>query len=209
MAGPSIAPPALRDRAEDTRRSILEVAAVSFATRGYAGTAFSDLIAETGLTKGAFYFHFPSKEALALAAFAHVQERWVSAVVSSTDGEAPAIDQLIAMLDAAVRFAEQERASGCIHRLSVELSEDPRLRERMAPYVAGWEDMVAWLIQRGQKEGDLRSDVDANAAARVSVAAFIGIQEVSQIASGRTDLRARAGDFLEFFMSGLRSDGKE
>jgi len=55
------------DRGGETRRRILDVAAEAFAERGYAGTSLSEVLKASGVTKGGFYFHFPSKEALALA----------------------------------------------------------------------------------------------------------------------------------------------
>src|SRR5215218_2871026 len=60
--------PTATDRGTETRRRILEVAAEAFADRGYAGTSLSDVLKASGVTKGGFYFHFPSKEALGLAA---------------------------------------------------------------------------------------------------------------------------------------------
>jgi AcrR family transcriptional regulator len=48
--------PAATDRGGETRRRILEVAAVAFADRGYAGTSLSDVLKASGVTKGGFYF---------------------------------------------------------------------------------------------------------------------------------------------------------
>ena len=50
-----------------TRAFLLQVAAEVFAERGYVETTMAELIARSGLTKGAFYFHFSSKDQLALA----------------------------------------------------------------------------------------------------------------------------------------------
>ena len=52
-----------------------------FAERGYLGTSLNELIKETGLAKGGFYFHFASKEALALACLQDRQEQWIGKVM--------------------------------------------------------------------------------------------------------------------------------
>jgi Bacterial regulatory proteins, tetR family len=55
----------------DLRRSeILDQAIALFLSRGYDTTSLNDIIAEAGISKGAFYHYFPSKEAL-IAALEH------------------------------------------------------------------------------------------------------------------------------------------
>lgn len=197
------------ERGGETRRHILEVAARLFAGKGYAGASFSDLIEASGLTKGAFYFHFPSKEALALAAFAHEQERWVEAVRGGADPDAPAVEQLAGMLRAACDFHQAEPSARCVGRLCLELGEDAALRPRLTPFLAVWEELVAAFLRKGQKEGDVRRDVDVEAVARLSVAAWIGMNELSWLMSGGRDLRRRAEEFHEFFTAAVRSTKKE
>src|SRR6266508_3236138 len=74
------------DRGEATRRRILDVAARSFAEHGFRGNSLNDIVRESGLTKGAFYFHFPSKEALALAVFQDKQELWLGRTAEAMSG---------------------------------------------------------------------------------------------------------------------------
>src|SRR4029450_13112700 len=113
-AGMAIAPP-VTERGGETRRRILEVAAQAFAEHGYAGTSLSDVLAASGLTKGGFYFHFPSKEALALATLRHKQEQWAATVMAAVLRHARAVDQLDAMVDALCDLHEKDptcRGSG-------------------------------------------------------------------------------------------------
>jgi TetR/AcrR family transcriptional regulator, transcriptional repressor for nem operon len=54
-------------RSDTTRDQILRAAAHQFAQRPYYAVGLDDILAEAQLTKGAMYFHFRSKHALALA----------------------------------------------------------------------------------------------------------------------------------------------
>ncbi len=54
-------------RADATRRQILRAASHQFARRPYHDVGLDDILAEAELTKGAMYFHFKSKHALAVA----------------------------------------------------------------------------------------------------------------------------------------------
>jgi len=56
---------AQQERAVRTRRAVLEAAAAVFAERGYAAATIGEILARAQVTKGALYFHFDSKAALA------------------------------------------------------------------------------------------------------------------------------------------------
>jgi len=58
-------------RGEETRIRILDTALGIFRQQGYAATSVDDLCRASGVTKGAFFHHFESKEAVAAAAIEH------------------------------------------------------------------------------------------------------------------------------------------
>ena len=53
-----------RERAEENRRRIIEVAGEAFREHGFDGIGLADLMKKAGLTHGGFYGHFKSKEDL-------------------------------------------------------------------------------------------------------------------------------------------------
>ena len=55
----------------DTKTRLLDAALLVIRTKGYAGTSVDDLCHAAGVTKGAFFHHFKSKEDMAVAAAAH------------------------------------------------------------------------------------------------------------------------------------------
>ena len=66
----------LRGRGESTRQMIVEVGRRLMSEHGLGGTALADIQAATGLSKGAFYHHFRSKEDVALAVVAAAAEEY-------------------------------------------------------------------------------------------------------------------------------------
>lgn len=200
----SLAPTAT-DRGTETRRRLLEVAAEAFADRGYVGTSLNDLIKASGVTKGGFYFHFPSKEALALATLRQKQEQWAGVVMAAVMRRSRAVEQLDAMVEALCDLHEQDPACRAISRLCTELGDEhPELRPQLGTQLTTWMDMVASVIRKGQDEGDIRPDVDPGIAAEIAVEAFIGLETVSEALTGRADLRRRAGDFRDFWLTAIR-----
>jgi TetR/AcrR family transcriptional repressor of nem operon len=184
------------------------VAAEAFGDRGYAGTSLSDVLKASGVTKGGFYFHFPSKEALALATLRHKQEQWAGAVMASVLQHPRAVDQLEAMVEALCDLHEQDRACRAISRLCTELGDEhPELRPQLGTQLTTWMDIVASIIRKGQDEGEIRPGVDPVTAAEVAVGSFIGLETVSQVLTGRADLRRRARDFRDLWFAAIRQAG--
>jgi AcrR family transcriptional regulator len=197
--------PTATDKGTETRRRILEVAAQAFADRGYAGTSLNDVLKASGVTKGGFYFHFPSKEALALATLRHKQEQWTGVVMAAVMRRPRAVDQLDAMVEALCDLHEQDRACRAINRLCTELGDQhPELRPQLGTQLTTWMDMVAAVIRRGQDEGDIRPDVEPTIAAEIAVESFIGLETVSEALTARADLRRRARDFRDLWLTAIR-----
>jgi TetR/AcrR family transcriptional repressor of nem operon len=59
------------DGKPDARSKLLDAALMIIRTKGYSATTVDDLCAAAGVTKGAFFHHFKSKEELAVAAADH------------------------------------------------------------------------------------------------------------------------------------------
>ena len=201
LSAPSSGP--TTDRGEATRRHILDVAGRAFAEHGYRGISLNDIVRESGLTKGAFYFHFPSKEALALAVFSDKQEAWIGQTASALMECSRAIDQLEAMLEVGCDIFERDASVRVVGRLCLELASQEELQPRLLPHLTTWFDMTAQLIRRAQEEGDVRKDIDPKVFAETIVAAFMGIEHVSDALSGFEDFRRRIDGLRTLVMAAI------
>jgi AcrR family transcriptional regulator len=198
--------PASSDRADQTRRRILDAAAVIFAERGYLGTSMNDLIGASGLAKGGFYFHFPSKESLAIACMQDKQEQWVDKVMSAALAHERAIDQLASIPRTLCDIYEQDPSFQCIGKLSVDLMDRrPELAPQIRPILGGWVQMTGSLIRRAQDEGDVRRDIDPDEAAEFAVAVVVGAQDMAQCLSAGADFRRRIESFVPLLLGAIAS----
>src|SRR5471030_914068 len=116
---------ATSDRAEETRRRIIDAAVDIFTEHGYHSTSLNDVIAAAGSTKGGFYFHFRSKAALALAAIEQTRAEFQREVLASTAAHEAAADQLVAMVRAIAKLSRDSVFGGGFARLCAELREEP------------------------------------------------------------------------------------
>ena len=181
------------ERKEETRRQILDDAAAAFAKDGYAATSLNDVIRHSDLTKGAFYFHFPSKEALALAVVDDLRESWSAMVMQAVDLERPAPEQareMVALVTEAYSRNSKFRALG---RLVPELVVTrPDLAHELQATLFMWIDFIEAIVARGQRDGAFRTDLSARQIAETIFGAFNGVEEFSELTSDGADLKERA-----------------
>ena len=194
-----------QDRARRTREQILDAALDAFAREGYDGVSLNSLIRESGLTKGAFYFHFASKDELALAAFRHGQEKVVGLISAEAARHGDALEQLSASFRARTRLYREMPSLRGVLRLGVALgakagpdSEYARFQELTIEFLSG-------IVARGQAEGSVRPDLDPRATGELIFAMMVGTDQVSRILAGRADIDRRTEHLLDVLVNGLRT----
>jgi AcrR family transcriptional regulator len=193
------------DRGEITRRHIMEVAATAFAEGGYAGASLNDIIKDAGVTKGGFYFHFPSKEALALEVVRYKQEQWAGRVVTATMRYSTALEQLDAMAEALCDLYEQDPGARALGKICLELSQDPDLKPQLTPQFTTWIQLTASLVAKGQQEGTIRTDVDPVAVGEMCVSATLGMEMMSLLLTNLADMRQRMHRFVDLLHIALQT----
>lgn len=191
------------ERKARTRRRILDCAAEAFARDGFAGTSLNDVIAGSGLTKGAFYFHFPSKEELAVAVVDDLREQWTLAV-SPVDDDAPAPVQAQRMAARVVDAYSRNRSLRAIGRLVPDLAAArPDLAPQLQASLFLWIDLIETVVQRGQRERSIRDDLGSRPIAEAIFAAFSGVEEYSELVSQGADLTVRIDTLMALVTTGM------
>src|SRR5207302_2451128 len=106
--------PTTRTRdARSTREAILQAATRLMHVRGYQNTSLDDVLRESGVGKGNFYYHFRSKEDLGYAILDQLVARFVERTLEPCfwDAAAPRLEQIRCFLD---RVLEAQRKSNCV-----------------------------------------------------------------------------------------------
>lgn len=92
----------------DLRQQILETALRLFTTAGYFNTSVHDIRREAGISVGAIYHYFPSKEAIAKALYDQLLARMAEAIVEIRDHHASAHDRCRAVVALLFKLTESE-----------------------------------------------------------------------------------------------------
>jgi AcrR family transcriptional regulator len=164
-------------QSEQTQQLIIDTAAKLFASRGYNGTSMADLAAAAGLTKGAFYHHFASKEALFFAVIQSVREKWQNAVGAEVVQSQNPLEQILILLTQHARLLRREPTLCLVmHGLTAEMEEsNPGFLEALQSVYRDMIGFIEEVIRSGQAQEQIRTDVDARLMALNIVGLLRGI----------------------------------
>jgi AcrR family transcriptional regulator len=161
------------------RERLVAAAAQVFATRGYRNATMDEIAQAAGTAKGTLYLYFEDKEALFYAVFEWLTSQMLARDSAASREDAPAPERLYALAESAAEFMAENREW---FPLTLEVwaaggSTDSRerfataLREMYGQYRAA----IAKIIRTGQKRGELRTDLDADALGAVLTGAMDGL----------------------------------
>lgn len=186
---------ARQDRAERTRNAILDAAAAVFDERGYAGASLSEILAKAGVTKGALYFHFSSKEELALAL---IDEQWRTGL-PLVDSAEPSLQTVIDISHAFAHNIRHNARARASNRLVLEANlsrPTPAVYER-------WIGVLTEILVQAKERGDLRKEWDPAVIADWVFATFLGIKSQSEVFTGMADLHDKLTVLWQIALPGL------
>ena len=175
-----ITPVAKSPKGATTRDQILDAAARLIHLRGYHCTSLDDVLRESGVGKGNFYYYFKSKEELGYAIIDRVMQAFVVRTLEPVfeDTSANPVVQIHAFLD---RVLESQRQRNCvggcpIGNLALELSDvHEGFRRRLAEIFDVWRSTLVDALGRCQVGGRAPAeDFDPSTVAQFLVAALEG-----------------------------------
>jgi AcrR family transcriptional regulator len=175
----------------------LEAAATVFDRQGFASASISDILSTGRVTKGALYFHFESKEALARGVMEEQKRSLIltntglhtQTVIDVTQGVARLVNK-DALLRASIRLTVEQGAMG---------RDDPSMH-------LWWLGVFRTHLIQAARAGELDADVDPDDLAHLVVGSFSGVQLLSQVLSRREDLPSRVAIWWRTVLPAIVTD---
>jgi AcrR family transcriptional regulator len=167
-----------QQRSEETRTHILNAAIRRFSTDGYNAASVDEICAEAGVSKGAFYHHFPTKQAVFLALLQDWLKTLNLALESLHRDTVP--ETLVQMTDMLplVFDSAQDRLPMFLEFWLQASRDETVWKATIAPY-HHYTEMFTGMIEEGIAEGSLKKmDPRATAQAIVSMAVGLLLQGV-------------------------------
>jgi AcrR family transcriptional regulator len=164
-------------KAEETRQTIIEKAAVIFNKNGYQRTSMSTLTRALGLTKGAIYGHFADKDELAVEAFRYSVQRVVERLRQRLRSSDDPVDKLKAYAQAYLDFFDEMVIDGGCPVLNTAVDADDAhtlLHREVCNVLSVWEKSLVALVDAGKESCHFRRDADAGFFASSFIALIEG-----------------------------------
>ena len=165
-------------RADSARGPLVRAAAQQFAHKPYSSVNLDDVVAAVEVSRGAMYFHFPSKQALACAVIEEAdklgREAAVGVLANKLSGLETLIDlsYLIAVLD-----IREDWARAGLHLLG-SIGRVDELEARTLREVVG---ALTEIARRAATEGDITQECDPQDVARLLVSMYVGLRHASDL----------------------------
>jgi TetR/AcrR family transcriptional regulator, transcriptional repressor for nem operon len=193
---------------ERTRERLLQAASREVYISGFQSASLDAILTSTGVTKGALYYHFKSKEALGYAVVEEiiapdVRAKWLRPLQR---GEDP-IDALIGSVRRISVRPEDVRGGCQLNNLAQEMSPlHAGFRKRLAMVFQDWQQGVASALREGQTVGSVRRDLDPDETAGFLIAMVEGWGSLAKNAQDAKVMKAGIRNVVGWLQS-LRPPG--
>ncbi len=192
-------------RGEETRNRILDASLEAFARYGYDATGVAEICRRAGVTKGGFYHHFPSKQAV----FLEMLERWLEGIdeqLEAARAGGETVPQELLRMTGMVPLVFQE-AGGRLPIFLEFLTKAGRSpvvwQATVAPF-RKYHSFFAQMVEDGIDEGSLRV-VDPHLASTVMVAFAVGVLALGLLDPYGADWGLVAKGGMRMLLEGLQN----
>ncbi len=196
-----------KEEAEITRREILKAGLRAFAGKGYAATRLEDVAEEAGVTRGAIYWHFDSKEALYLQLMEETFERYQEQVRQALQVEGSPLTKIRNLLKELFVMLEDDEDYRAAYTTSLFRTTDADgMQDQFTKIVTFMGELgrtLGNLIQEGIEIGEIDPATNPFTAA-VALVSYINGVEISWLGAPESfPVKSMADDLADFILKGV------
>ena len=191
--------------AETSREKILKTAVAEIHRNGFRSTGINDILCKTGLTKGAFYYHFKSKADFGLAVVkemfdSSVKEIWIRPLEKPDAG----INSLQQTIEYAMAASNEHFAAlGCpLCNLASEMAnQDDNICKAVTQFMDYWRNQIFKVLSYDQDKGVIRKDVDCERSAYFVLSSLQGAITMAKPYKSPAPFRAALRGLQDYLQS--------
>lgn len=190
-------------RSVSNRDYVIKVGANLFLTRGFACTSMDDVVKQSKVSKSNIYYHFKSKDELALAVLEYHITALQRLLYEQADKQkATLLQRIERYTDLLIQeLVERDCAGGCpLISLMVEAGKTNEVvRARLDQFFQQQIQQLTLFLEMGQRSGEIRGDLPARALAALITSWVEGMLMLASIQKSASSLREERDALLRMF----------
>jgi len=193
---------------EDTASRIVHQATRLFLEKGYHGTSIDDITKAAGLTKGALYWYFKSKQDLLEKIVKEFENRFLNGLIQAveeTGGEIHDKFEKMFRYNAAFAFHNRELCVSFTTLAAELVGSHHGIETQIRRIYKKYQNFLSNLILQGKKEKIFKKDIDHKMAALIIMAFHDGILLHWSMNKDKVDGKTCATAFKKIIVNGLLS----
>ena len=195
------------DKKARTRAQILHAALACFSNKGYHQTSMDDIVAESGLSKGALYWHFKSKQELFVSLIEWYMAAFGEEASHAWTDDMAATDKIRAIM---MFFVDSSEQLIPFFKITIDFwaqtSEDEQLRAIFDEMLDNFQQQLRTIIEEGITNGEFRP-VDTSQLALALIAALDALALYRTLLADKIDVQSSVEALLEVVIAGLKPAG--
>jgi AcrR family transcriptional regulator len=197
-------PPRKRLGADERREEIIRVTLELAARQGVDDVTTQDMAEAMGVTQGAVFRHFRSKDAIWLAVMQWVRERLMSVLGQAAAAGSDPLDALQRMFFAHIAFIAGHPSIPRVLMSEHLHGRSTALRKLVTEMMLAYEEKISGLLQAAQSRGLARADLDTRAAATLYLGMIQGLVLQTSILRDQRILTAEAERTFPVYLQAIR-----
>lgn len=201
----STATPVSRLPTEARQAEIIAVALRLVQDRSPAGITTTDLAQAMGLSQGALFKHFPTKEAIWLGVMAWVAEHLLRVLQDAAEQATTPMEALRAVFDAHVDFVVAHPGVPRVIFHELQQAQDTALKQQVRGLMQGYRQLLLRLLHLAVQSGGAAADLDISAAATLFVGIVQGLVMQSMLGGQIASMREQAPPVFQLYARSIRT----
>lgn len=164
-----------------------------------------DIAAAVGISQGAVFKHFPTKEAIWVAAMAWVHESLLAKLQEAAQAQTSAVRALEAVFFAHVGFVVANPGAPRMIFHELQQPTDSPVKQEVRALLQAYRRLLLSQFKLGMKSGELPPDLDSDAAATTLVGIVQGLVMQSMLTGKPAAMKAQAEAVFAIYLRGIRA----
>jgi len=163
-------------KGEETKRKIIEVSETLFTENGYDSTTVQDICNKAEISKGAFFYHFPTKEFL----FLEILDKYLSEldkrmneIEKRSKNTLKAMEEMVVILEEI--FITSEGKFTIFLEFLRKASKETEIMKKISYQFQKYKKYVYEMIEKGKREGNIKKEIDSEFISQLIISLAIGM----------------------------------